>query len=103
GARGFLARRAHGFEPGACGAIGLGERVLALGELIGGGAAVRLRRFDLADERAPLLFEGARGVLEASALGLCLLDARFERRDLRRRALVSRAPGLAVGRGPGHP
>src|SRR5262249_34771352 len=85
------------------GAIGVGERVLALGELIGGGAAVRLRRFDLADECAPLLFERARGIFEARALGLGLFDARFERRDLRRRAVVACAPGFAIGGDRGQP
>src|SRR5262249_12947763 len=102
-ARGFLARRAHGFERAACGAIGLGERVLALGELIGGGAAFGLRRFDLADKRAPLLFEGSRGVLEAPAFGLCLLGARLERRDLRRPRVVAGAPGWAIGGDRGQP
>ena len=32
GARGFLARGAHGFERGARGAVGLGERVLGLAQ-----------------------------------------------------------------------
>src|SRR5262249_52927556 len=68
-----------------------------------GGAALRLRRFNLVDEPAPLLFEGARGILEARALGLGLLDARLERRDLRRRAVVARAPGFALGGDRGEP
>src|SRR5262249_16118214 len=102
-AAGYLAGGAHGFEERAGGAAGLGERVLALGELISGGAALRLRGFDLADERAPPLFERARGILEARALGLGLFHARFERGDLRRRAVVARAPGLAGRDRPGQP
>src|SRR5262249_42714703 len=102
-ARRLLARGADGFERRARGAVALGERILALRELIGGGAALRLRRFDLADERAPLLFERARGILEARPLALGFFDARFKRGDLRRRAVVARAPGLPVGGDRGEP
>src|SRR5262249_3421411 len=67
------------------------------GELIGGGAPRRLRRFDLADQCASLLFEQARSIYEARALALGLFDARLQRLDLRGRAAVALAPGLPVG------
>ena len=64
GARGLLARRAHGLQRGARGAVGFGERVLAGGQLIGRRAAGGFGGLDLADQREPLLFEHARGVFE---------------------------------------
>ena len=65
GARGLLARRAHGLERGARGAVGFGKRVLACGQMIGGGAAGGFRGLDLADQRVALLVEYARRVFEA--------------------------------------
>ncbi len=48
GAGRFLARRPHGFERGAGRPVGRGERILALGQLVGGRTAARLGGFDLA-------------------------------------------------------
>src|SRR2546430_11404316 len=96
-ARRLLARRPRGFERRALRPVGLSERVFALGELIGGGATRRLRRFNLADQRAPLLFEQARRIGQARALALGLFHARLHRLDLRGRAVVALAPGLAIG------
>ena len=76
GARRLLARRAHGLERRARGPVGLGERILALGEGVGCVAASPLRGLDLIDQRTPLLLEQARSVLEARARLLRLRDAR---------------------------
>src|SRR5436309_6147643 len=92
-----LTRRAHGFERRALRAVGFGKRVFALRQRIGGVAPRRLRGFNLADQGPALLLEHARGVREACAFALGLFDARLQRLELRRRAVVALAPGLAVG------
>ena len=68
GARGLLARCAHGLERGPRGPVGFRQRVLAGGQMIGRGAARGFRRLDLADQRVALLFEYARSVFEAGTL-----------------------------------
>ena len=85
GTRRILARRSHRLECAARVAIGLGQRVLALGEVIGGCAPFCLRSLDLADQGATLLFEDAGRILELGALLLRLVEARFEAGDLRNR------------------
>src|SRR5262249_51410741 len=98
----FFARRrlltggAARFDRRALRAVGLGEHVLALRELIGRGAARLLGAFDLADQRAALFLEQARGIGKARALGLGLFDARLQRLDLHGRAVLARAPRFAV-------
>src|SRR5207249_3447330 len=81
GARRLLARVSHGFERVARVAVGLRQRVLALRQTIGGGAASGLRGLDLADQCKPLLRKDARSVLETRAFGLGLLDARRQGLD----------------------
>ena len=96
GARRLLARGAGRLERGAGVAIGGRQRILGLGEAIGGGPARRFRRLDLADQRHALLGEGLRGVGEARALGLGLLHAAFERGDLGGGAVAALGPAGAL-------
>src|SRR5262249_56606535 len=84
--RRVLTRSAHGFERGALRAVGFGERVFALRERIGGGAARRLRAFNLADQSPALLLERARRVRAACAFPLGLFPTRFQRLGLLRPA-----------------
>jgi hypothetical protein len=63
--RRLLACGAHGFERRAGDAIGRGECVFGFREVIGRGSALRLRRLDLADQRAAFLREGRRRIVEA--------------------------------------
>ena len=91
GARRLLARRGHGVERGAGVAVGVGQRVLGFGETIGGGAARGFRRLDLADQRAALLGESARGIFKA-ARSARLVDAQLRAsRSARRRPRCGRS------------
>src|SRR5262249_14338015 len=95
GARRLLARAAHRSGRRRRRLVGLGGRVLAVAELVRGGAAAGLRRFDLGDQRAPLLLERLRRLGKARPLAAGLAEAGLERLDLRRCALAALAPGGA--------
>src|SRR5262249_61776820 len=82
-------------ERGAGGPVCGGQRVLAEGEVVGGGAAGGFGRLDLGDQRPALLLERLRRVVEARALGAGLGQARVERLDLRNCPLAALAPGGA--------
>src|SRR5204862_5294399 len=76
GARRLLACARHRLQSRARAAVGLGERILALGQAIGSCAARRFSRLDLVQQGRALLCEKARSIFEARALGLRLLRAR---------------------------
>ena len=99
----FFACRARGFKRGAGGAIGFGQRGLALDEAIGGVAAARFRGRDLVDQCAALLFEQARGIFESCAFAPDLFGARLQRVDLPDRAFVALAPGAPIAGDRGEP
>ena len=94
---GFLAGGAQRFERGAGGAVGLGERVLGLGQAVGGGAAGGFGGFDLADQRAALLGEGPRRVFERARSAWPRRCASSSVAICARRARAALAPGLPVG------
>ena len=97
GARGLVARVAQGFQRGAGGPVGLGERVLGLGQTIGGGAARGFGGFDLADQIAALFGEELRRIGKLGALLRRLLRARLEGRDLGGGVVAALAPAVAFG------
>ena len=97
GAGGVLARRAHGLERGAGGAVGLGQRVLGLRQPVGGGAAGVLRALDLADQALPARREHVRRVGQLIALARGFGGAFRDGRDLRLRAGSALVPGGALG------
>ena len=66
-ARAASSRAAPMAQRRACRPVGLGERMLAAHEDVGGVAAAGLRGGDLVDQRPALLLEQSRGVLEARA------------------------------------
>ena len=63
---------------------------------VGGGAACGLRDFDLADQTAALLLENLRSIVEFRAFVASLLETRLQRVDLRRRTVLTLAPGDRV-------
>ena len=97
GARRSFPRRGERVMGGAGGTIGLGERVLARGERLGGGAARAFGGFDLGDQRASLRLELGRRVDERSVLGPGFFEPRLDGRDLRRGAFPPLGPGLRLG------
>src|SRR6516165_11865336 len=103
GARRLLACTPHRLERCAGAAVGFGECILALRETIGGGAASRFRRLDLADQYGTLVGENARSIFQAGALGLRFLCAGGQGLDLRGGAFMALAPALAIGGDRGEP
>ncbi len=103
GAGGLLAGRAERFERGADRTVAGAERVLGLGQTIGGGAAGGFGGLDLADQQAALLLEDRRRVGQRRALLLGLGAAGVERGDLGDGAIFAVAPGLPVGADGGEP
>ena len=80
------------------GAVGFRHHVFGRGERVGGGAAVAFGGFDFADQRAAFFGKNRRRVVEFGALGFDLGDARFDGRDLRRRAFFAGLPFPALGK-----
>ena len=97
GARAGLAGARQRFERNLGGAVGLRHHVLGRGQRVGGDAAGAFGRFDLADQRAALLGEHCRRIVEFGALGFDLGDAGLDGRDLRGRALLAVLPFAALG------
>ena len=92
-----FARLSHRVERSAGGAIGLGERGLALGAGVGGVLAERLGVIELVGERAAAAGEFGRRVRERLALGLGGGAPFGEFGDLGFRAPAPLIPGAALG------
>src|SRR5439155_13129692 len=97
GAGRFLAGDTERFERGADGAVGGGQRILRLGQTVGGGGAGGFGGLHLFDQQAALFFEDGRRIGERGPLLLGLGAAGVERRDLGDGAFAAVAPGLPVG------
>ena len=97
GARRFGAGFADGFQRGPRRLVGLGELGLGFRQAVGGGAARRGRRFDLADQRRTLAGEFLRRVFEFGALGLGFFGALADGDDLRRGVVLALVPFRAFG------
>jgi len=76
-------------------AIGGRQGILGIGQAIGGGPAAASATSISPIKAAAFLREGLRGVCEAVSLGLGLLHAPFERRDLRSGAVPALGPTCA--------
>ena len=97
GAGASLARGRQRLQRNLGGAIGFRHQIFGRGKRVRGDAAGVFGRFDFADQRTAFLGEQRRRVFEFGALGLQLVDAGFDRVDLRCRALLAVQPFVAFG------